>query len=105
MRRVSHEESSFQQLRWRVDVRSTAWPKGGDRFRLDKTIAELDELQGKFTRHTYDEKVLDHVVNSLGRAASYNQMPAREREIINDDISRLREYRDRHADWLNEHDC
>ncbi len=95
----------FEQVKKDVEhVRSTAWPKGGDRFRLDKTIAELDELQGKFASHAYDDKVLEHVINTLGRVASYNQMPPREREIINDDIGRLREYRDHHADWFNEQD-
>ncbi len=85
-------------------VRSTAWPRGGDNFRLDKTIAELDELQGNFAKHVYDDRELERVINTLGRVASYNRMPPGEREIINDDVSRLREYREHHADWFLEHE-
>ena len=94
----------FEQVKKDVEhVRSTAWPRGGDRFRLDKTVAELDELQGKFTSHVYDDRELERVIDTLGRVASYNRMPTPEREIINDDVTRLREYRDHHADWFNEH--
>lgn len=31
-------------------VRAAAWPRGGDNFRLDKTVAELDELQSQYAK-------------------------------------------------------
>lgn len=84
-------------------VRASTWPHGGDDFRLDKTIAELNELQGKFARHVYDDRELSRVIDTLGRVASYNRMPPRDRQMIDDDVNRLREYREHHADWFLEH--
>jgi hypothetical protein len=46
----------------------------------------------------------DDVIDALGRVASYNRMNPRDRDILDDDVSRLREYRDHHADWLRDHD-
>jgi hypothetical protein len=94
----------FERVKQDVEhVRKVAWPKGGDNFRLDKTIAQLDELQAKFANHMYDDSELQRVTYTLGKVASFNRMPARERRIIDDDVNRLRDYRDHHADWLREH--
>jgi hypothetical protein len=91
----------FERVREDVEhVRSTTWPSGGgDEYRLDKTVSQLNDLQDKLANHDYDERELDDVIVSLGRVASFNRMPSRDRDILNDDISRLREYREHHADW------
>jgi hypothetical protein len=80
-------------------VQSVTWPSGGDTYRLDKTMGELNNLQDKLGNHVYDERQLDDVIDALGRVASYNRMAPHDRDILNDDIARLREYRDHHADW------
>lgn len=106
----SDRDARFHDQHWRGrlfdDVRedvqhveSTTWPSGGDQYRLDKTVDELNELQGKLANHVYDERELDMVIDTLGRVASYNEMAPRDRSIINDDVVRLRNYRDHHADW------
>jgi hypothetical protein len=93
----------FERVRGDVEhVRATTWPSGGDDFRLDRTMEELNELQGKMANHVYDERELDEVITSLGRVASFNRMNPRDRDILNDDISRMREFRDHHADWDRE---
>ena len=90
----------FERVKDDVEhVREVTWPGGGDDYRLDKTVGELNELQGKLANHVYDERQLDDVIETLGRVASYNRMAPRDRDILNDDISRLREYREHHADW------
>jgi hypothetical protein len=90
----------FDRVRDDVEhVRATTWPDGGDNYRLDRTVQELNELQGKLANRVYDERELDEVISALGRVASYNRMSPRDRDVINDDVSRLREYREHHADW------
>ena len=90
----------FDRVRDDVEhVRSVTWPDGGDNYRLDRTVQELNELQGKLANRVYDERELDEVIGALGRVASYNRMSPRDRDVLNDDIARLREYREHHADW------
>jgi hypothetical protein len=82
-------------------VQETTWPEGGDQYRLDKTMDDLNDLQSKLANRVYDETELDRVIDNLGRVASYNRMASRDRDLLNDDVSRLREYRDHHADWVH----
>ena len=90
----------FDRVREDVEhVRATTWPQGGDDYRLDRTMQELNELQSKLANRVYDERELDDVITALGRVASYNRMSLRDRDIINDDLARLREYREHHSDW------
>ena len=89
-----HEEhwrgQLFQRVREDVEhIRSVTWQGGGDEYRLGKTVEELNELQGKLANHVYDEREIDEVIDSLGR----------DRDILNDDLGRLREFREHRADW------
>ena len=90
----------FEDVRQDVQhVQSATWPGGGDEYRLSATIDQLNQLQAKLADHVYDESSLDQVIDSLSRVASYNRMAPRDRDILSDDVSRLRNYREHHADW------
>jgi hypothetical protein len=80
-------------------VQAVTWPSGGDSYRLDRTVSELNQLQSKLASHVYDERDLDDVIGVLSRVVSDNRMAPRDRDILSDDLSRLREYREHHADW------
>ncbi len=82
-------------------VQSVTWPEGGDQYRIDRTMNELNDLQSKLANRVYDETELDRVIDQLGRVASYNRMAPRDRDMLDDDIARLRDYRDHHADWVH----
>jgi hypothetical protein len=90
----------FEDVREDVEhVRSVTWPGGGDEYRLGATVDELNQLQNKLADHVYDERQLDQVIGALSRVVADNRMSPRDRDILNDDISRLRDYREHHADW------
>jgi hypothetical protein len=90
----------FEDVREDVEhVRTVTWPSGGDNYRLDDTVAALNQLQGKLADHVYDERDLNNVIGVLSRVVSDNRMAPRDRDILNDDLSRLRDYREHHADW------
>ena len=71
----------FERVKDDVEhVREVTWPSGGDTYRLDKTIGELNELQGKFASHDYDERELDDVIDALGAGGQLqSHEPARPR--------------------------
>lgn len=90
----------FDDVRQDVEhVRAVTWPSGGDNYRLDDTIGALNQLQSKLADHVYDERDLTNVIGVLSRVVSDNRMAPRDRDILNDDLSRLRDYREHHADW------
>jgi len=82
-------------------VQSVTWPGGRDRYRIDRTKHELDEMQGKLERGRYDEHELNEVIGSLNRVVADNRMGPRDREVLNDDLNRLRDYRAHHEHWMH----
>ena len=81
-------------------VQNATWPHGGDRYRIDRTKHELDELQFKLENRRYDERELNDVIGSLHSVVADNRMGPRDREVLNDDLNRLRDYRAHHDRWL-----
>ena len=71
----------------------------GDEYRLDRAKQELGELQRAYAEHRYDERAVDDVVNALQRVVSDNRLNGRDRDILSDDLARLRQYRERHNEW------
>jgi hypothetical protein len=90
----------FERVRADLDhVQLTAWTTGKEAHRLERTKQELRDLQVKLENHRYDEHELDDVISSLRRSANDGRLPPRDRDVINDDLIRMREYRDRHEHW------
>ena len=90
----------FQRVRDDVRyVQSVTFSGGGDQYRLANVIQELDELQGKLSAGRYDERELDDVVGALQRVVQDNRMLPRDRDVLNDDLNRLRDFRARHDDY------
>ena len=91
----------FQRVRQDLDyVQSATFPGGGDQFRLGRTRQELDELQGKLAAGRYDERELDDVIGALQRVVQDNRMSRRDRDLLADDLSRLRDFRARHDEYF-----
>ena len=90
----------FQKVREDLDhVQSATFPSGGDQFRLGRTRQELDELQNKLAAGRYDERELDEVISALQRVVQDNRMTARDRNVLADDLNRLRDFRERHDSY------
>jgi hypothetical protein len=90
----------FQRVRDDLDqVQSTTFPGGRDEFRIARTKQELGDLQTKLADNRYDQPQLDEVIAGLQRVIDSNKLSARDRDMLADDVSRLRDYREHHADW------
>jgi len=91
----------FERVRDDLNHVQTTWFSGGggDEYRIAKAKQELNELQSAVADHRYDERALDDVINAIQRVVSDNRLSGRDRDILNDDLSRLRQFRERHDDW------
>ena len=92
----------FAHVRLDLDhVQSVTWPHGHDRYRIERTKHELDELQAKLERRGYDEHELNEVIDALHKVVADNRMGPRDREVLRDDLDRLRKYREHHERWMH----
>jgi hypothetical protein len=99
-RRENWRGHLFQQVRSDLEyVASTTFQTGGDRHRFEQTFHELDELQGKLSARRYDERELDEVIGALQHVVRDNRLRPRDRDLLADDLNRLREFRARHDEY------
>ncbi len=90
----------FDRVRSDVEhVRSVTFPIGADQYRLARTIQELNELQGLLARGRYDRRQLDDVIEALQSVLRDNRLSRRDRDILADDVDRLREFRAHYRDY------
>jgi hypothetical protein len=105
-----HREERWRGEQWRArmfaevkedldHVQSKTFPIGRDEFRLVRTKQQLDELQNDLAAHRYSEAKLDEVIGTMQKVVADNRMSARDREVLNDDVRRLRDYRAHHENW------
>jgi hypothetical protein len=92
----------FNHVRMDLDyVQNATWPGGKDMFRIDRTKEELNELQYNLDHGRYDEPKLDAVIGSLNKIVAYNHLGPQHREVMIDDLRRLRDYRAHHEHWIH----
>ena len=90
----------FSRIREDVEhVQSKAFPFGADQYRLARTRQELDEMQDKLAAGRYDQRELDDVIGALSQVVRDNRLSYQDRDVLTDDLNRLREFRARHNDY------
>ena len=90
----------FERIRDDLNHVQTTWfTSGGDQYRLNRAKEELGEMQNQLAEHRYNEREVDDVIGTLQRVVSDNRLSDRDRDILNNDVARLREFRERHNDW------
>jgi hypothetical protein len=90
----------FWQVREDLEhVQTATFPFGRDQYRLTRTKQELNELQDKLAAGRYDERELDEVIGAMQRVVADNRLSPRDRDVLSDDLRRLREYREHHEGW------
>lgn len=86
----------FDRVREDIEhVQAVTFPIGADQYRLQRTRQELNELQGQYASGRWDRRELDDVIDALTRVLRDNRLRRDDREILSDDLSRLRDLRDR----------
>jgi hypothetical protein len=89
----------FERVREDLDHVQTGWTRFGDTYRIERTKQELNELQGKLADGVYDQHEVDDVIGTLARVVRDNHLSPHDRDMLSDDLARVREYREHHEGW------
>ncbi len=64
-----------------------------DRFRLERAKQQINEFQTKWSNGRYDSRELNDVVVALQSVVDRNTNNWRDREVLREDLDRLRRFR------------
>jgi hypothetical protein len=87
----------FQRVREDLDHVQQITPKiSTDEYRLVVVKKDLNDMQSKFDSGRYDEPALDRTIAALERVTNDNSLAARDRVLLQEDVRRLRDFREHH---------
>jgi hypothetical protein len=90
----------FARIRKDLDhVQRVTFPFGSDQHRIVRAQQQLDQLQNLLARGRYDRRELDDVVRALNNVVNDNRLAPRDREVLNDDLGRLQDFREHVRDY------
>ena len=81
----------FARVRQDLDYVSRYSFRGDDRYRLASVYRELDDLQRDYASGRWDRRALGDVIQSLDRVVDDNRLSPRDRDMLRDDLRRLRD--------------
>src|ERR1035438_1430209 len=103
-----HErEERFRGEQWRshifVHVRtdlehiwSAVRASDKERRRLERTKEELTQMQADFDKGRWDNGILNDTIDSIRKSSNDERLAERDRAVLADDLTRLKEFQDRH---------
>ena len=68
-----------------------------ERTRLQRTEEELTKMQADLDHGRWDNGMLNDVIDSIGKSANDDRLPPRDRDVLADDLRRLKEFQDQHT--------
>lgn len=90
----------FLEIRTDLEhVRSARHAADKERQRLVRTEQELTDLQAKLERGEWDNGHVNDVIDSLEKSANDDRLSERDREVLRDDVNRLKDYQVHHNEW------
>lgn len=67
-----------------------------ERARIDRTKEELTKMQADLDQGRWDNGMLNDVIDSLRKSANDDRLAPRDRDVLADDVKRLKDYQDHH---------
>ncbi len=80
-------------------VWSTYRASDRERVRLDKTKEELYKMQVDLNQGRFDNGLLNDVIDSIRKSSNDDRLASRDREVLADDVIRLKDYQNNHNHW------
>ena len=68
-----------------------------ERARLDRTKEELYKMQVDLDQGRFDNGLLNDVIDSLRKSSNDDRLASRDREVLADDLIRLKDYQRNHS--------
>ena len=72
-----------------------AYPNSGDKIRLDRVENMVSRFQTRLDNGEYDRQQLDRIIINMERTLDQSALPDRSRNLLADDLGRLRDLRNR----------
>jgi|HubBroStandDraft_6_1064221.scaffolds.fasta_scaffold1537678_2 hypothetical protein len=70
-----------------------------ERRRLERTKEELTKMQADLNDGRFDNGLLNDVIDSLRKSSNDDRLAPRDRQVLADDLIRLKDYQDHHNHW------
>jgi hypothetical protein len=67
-----------------------------ERRRLERTKEELKQMQADLDQGRWDNGILNYVIDSIQKSSNDDRLPPRDRNILADDVNRLKEFQNQH---------
>lgn len=67
-----------------------------ERTRLEKTKQELTQMQADLDQGRWDNGILNDVIDSIRKSSNDQRLAQRDRAVLADDLTRLKEFQDQH---------
>ncbi len=67
-----------------------------ERRRLERTKEELTQMQGDLDQGRWDNGILNDVIDSIRKSSNDDRLADRDRAVLADDVTRLKEFQDQH---------
>jgi hypothetical protein len=67
-----------------------------ERKRLERTEEELAKMQADLDQGRWDNGLLNDVIDSIRKSSNDERLSARDRDVLADDLRRLKEFQDQH---------
>jgi hypothetical protein len=87
----------FMQVR--TDLEHIWSAKGAadkERTRLETTKQELTKMQTDLDQGRWDNNILNDVIDSIRKSSNDERLAQRDRAVLADDVSRLKQFQDQH---------
>jgi hypothetical protein len=70
-----------------------------ERARLEKTKDELSKMQEDLDHGRWDNGLLNDAIDSIRKSSNDERLSPRDRQVLADDVIRLKDYQDHHNSW------
>jgi hypothetical protein len=93
--RARQDRALFDRARMDLD-RASNYPYASraDRKRFDEARRDLIDFASRFDQGLYERHQLDHAIERMDRVARENSLDPRDRGTLEDDLRRMRDYRE-----------